>query len=502
MSEREFGKLIEKLIYFSGQKNYSLAMELGYDVSYISKWINSTMLPTVKNIKNISKITAEFIVNSSNESSLNDISEYFKVELDENDNKNDILKKVIEEKINEAYSYSYNKVNKKSLKKDDEKNNSIQSINPSLRKKYLNDKMISLIEQSGYLNMIVLCNLFSINKDDKVHLAGIRRGENKESISKNVLLKMKYLISFDENIKDIIFDVMLFINMVTSKERYNVELYSCEFSSSTLISVIKEKLVHTAIYNNNKCLTTVTSTDNNVVEEMYDTLEDMINSQGRLIFRKKTPQEMIISQDYMNYIMNQELRCLVGEITELFMPSDLFLEIGESIFANDYEALTKLKKIDTILQNATYNANLDIVMFESVFRKYVSNGNITFFNKPITLNLEQRQKHINHMKKLIYENENINLRIIENSLLDDLKVEEKPSLYLSKNISFLKERSNRNSENYMIVNDKKLDKILKKFFEKVWIERKNINSDDKEESKKIISESLRYLSILNKNIIV
>ena len=235
---------------------------------------------------------------------------------------------------------------------------------------------------------------------------------------------------------------------------------------------------------------------------MYDTLEDMINSQGRLIFRKKTPQEMIISQDYMNYIMNQDLRCLVGEITELFMPSDLFLEIGESIFANDYEALTKLKKIDTILQNATYNANLDIVMFESVFRKYVSNGNITFFNKPITLNLEQRQKHINHMKKLIYENENINLRIIENSLLDDLKVEEKPSLYLSKNISFLKERSNRNSENYMIVNDKKLDKILKKFFEKVWIERKNINSDDKEESKKIISESLRYLSILNKNIIV
>ena len=40
MDEIEFGKLIDKLIYFSGQKNYSLAMKLGYDVSYISKWIN------------------------------------------------------------------------------------------------------------------------------------------------------------------------------------------------------------------------------------------------------------------------------------------------------------------------------------------------------------------------------------------------------------------------------------------------------------------------------
>ena len=33
MQEMEFGRLIEKIIQFSGQKNYSLAVELGYDVS-------------------------------------------------------------------------------------------------------------------------------------------------------------------------------------------------------------------------------------------------------------------------------------------------------------------------------------------------------------------------------------------------------------------------------------------------------------------------------------
>ena len=47
----EFGKTIEKLIYFLGEKNYSLARELGYDVSYLSKWISGTMFPTFKNIK-------------------------------------------------------------------------------------------------------------------------------------------------------------------------------------------------------------------------------------------------------------------------------------------------------------------------------------------------------------------------------------------------------------------------------------------------------------------
>ena len=97
MYEIEFGKLIDKLIYFSGQKNYSLAMKLGYDVSYISKWINLNMLPSAKNIKNISKITSEFIVNSSSESSLDDISEYFNIKFnqDNSQSKKEIIKKVI-----------------------------------------------------------------------------------------------------------------------------------------------------------------------------------------------------------------------------------------------------------------------------------------------------------------------------------------------------------------------------------------------------------------------
>ena len=38
MVNMEFGKNIEKLIQFSGQKNYSLAKELGYDVSCIKEY--------------------------------------------------------------------------------------------------------------------------------------------------------------------------------------------------------------------------------------------------------------------------------------------------------------------------------------------------------------------------------------------------------------------------------------------------------------------------------
>ncbi len=493
MYEIEFGKLIDKLIYFSGQKNYSLAIKLGYDVSYISKWINLNMLPSAKNIKNISKTTSEFIVDSSSESSLNDISEYFNIEFNQDDscNKKEIIKKVIEDSIHEAFLYSYNKFNNKNLEKHQEKNNSIQIVNTSIRKNYLSENMN--INPSFYFDMIVLCNLFSINKEDKVNIASIKKYENKD------LFKVRYLINFDDNIDDIISDIMLFIEMVTSKNRINIELYSCEFSPNTLITVVKDKFVHTSIYYNNKCLTTVTSHDEDVIEEMYNKLEDMINFQSRSMFNLNTSKEMILSQDYMDYIIEEDLRLILGEINELFMPSDLFLEVGKSIYGNDEEILIQLKKIDTILQNVTYNSNLSIIMFESALKKYVSNGNITFFNNPITLTLKQRQKQLNYIQKIICRNENIDFRIVENSLLDNIKIDQNPSLYLSKNISFLKEEYNGNDVNYMIINDKKLKKLLNKFFEKVWIERVELNNS-KEESKNIILESLGYINILNDNI--
>lgn len=491
MYEIEFGKLIDKLIYFSGQKNYSLAMKLGYDVSYISKWINLNTLPSNKNIKNISSITANFIVDSCNQSSLDDIIDYFKIDFNENDDKNKVIKQVIEDKINKAYSYSYDISNNKILRRYEDQNNSIQIINTSSRKKYLSQKMN--VDTSFYYDIIILCNLFSLNKEDKVNITSIKNYENKECF------KARYLINFDANIKDIVYDVMLFLEMITSKNRINIEMYSCDFAPSTLITVVKDKFVHTSIYNNNKCLTTITSHDKDVVEEMYATLEDMINYQCKPTFNKITSKDMILKENYMNYIMDENLKLVLGEINELFMPSDLFLEIGESIYGSYKEIISKLKKIDTILRNATYNSNLHVIMFESALRKYASSGNIKFFNNPIKLNLEQRQRQLSYIKE-ITKNDNINFRVIENNLLDNIKIDENPSMYLSDKISFLKQEYNENSADYMIINDKNLIKILNNFFEKVWIEKVISNNNSEHDSENIITESLRYINILNDNI--
>lgn len=499
MADIEFGKAIEKLIYFSGQKNYSLARELGYDVSYISKWISLAMLPTAKNIKKINSTIANFVIKYADEHSLDDIINYFEVDKNQEDDICNVLKNVIEEDLNESYLYSYNKHNKKSAKNAQEVNNCIQKVNPVFRKKYIENEISDFLKKYGSSDMMVICNLFSISREDKIKLAGCDPLDSEQDNFNREHINIKYILDFDENKKDIIIDILIFISMATSIRRMKSEFYSCKFSANTFISVVKNKCSHTAIYNNNKCLTTLTSTDEEVVHDMYDTLEDISNTQSRLTFSKKTPEEMILGQEIINYIMDTDLKWLMGEVTELFMPSDLFLEIGEELFGYDQEIVEKVKKIDAILQNVTYNSNLNIFLFESVLRKYIYNGEVTFFNKKIILTLKQRKRHLEYMEKIMQQ-DNINIRLIENSQLSQYKGEEKISIYISKDNTHLKEKCNKLSENYLMVKDGRLEKLLKRFFDESWKEEGCTRVNDKNQVLRLCSESLNYIRIMQNNV--
>ena len=103
MKNITFGKLLEKLLHLSNQKKSSLAKALGYDVSYISKWITGKNLPTQKNISDVCKITSEFIVDSLNMSHMQELKNYF--EIDKDVESNAVLAQYLERSLKESYSH-------------------------------------------------------------------------------------------------------------------------------------------------------------------------------------------------------------------------------------------------------------------------------------------------------------------------------------------------------------------------------------------------------------
>ena len=51
--KNRFSRLLEFLINTAQIKNYVLAQELQYDVSYISKWVNGKLIPSEKTEKKV-----------------------------------------------------------------------------------------------------------------------------------------------------------------------------------------------------------------------------------------------------------------------------------------------------------------------------------------------------------------------------------------------------------------------------------------------------------------
>lgn len=501
----EFGKNIEKLIQFSGQKNYSLAKELGYDVSYISKWISGTMLPASKNIKNICEKTAKFVVDNATEIHKCEILAYYKLDINKYSSDESIIQ-YIQDMLNESYLFSsQKKANKNYIKvgkENAEQCNSLLYIKPRLLKKHLDEDIMDLTKKEIKNDVILLADLFSLGKDDKLHIAGIRSGSTIKTEMKNV--RIRFLISFDENADDIIFNTILLMNMIKIYSNINFTFYSCKHAQYSLTSVIKENSFTYTVYTDTKqCLFTNVSQDPKVVQDIYESLEEMIETRSRITFLEKNPREIILEKNYIEYMIGRDLRWLIGNMSELFMPSDLFLEIGKIVFGESKEIVDELKNIDAILQNAIYKSNIQILMYENAIRQYISNGILSFFNTTITLSLEQRQRHIEYMEKILKENEDIDIKLINGNLVDDFKNKENPTAYLSRNINIIKGNFDEYSEyenKYLIIRDNRLDNIFKRFFKEVWeSERYNI-SKFKEEAIIRISDLLNYINILKSTV--
>lgn len=501
----EFGKNIEKLIQFSGQKNYSLAKELGYDVSYISKWISGTMLPASKNIKNICEKTAKFVVDNATEIHKCEILAYYKLDINKYSSDESIIQ-YIQDMLNESYLFSsQKKANKNYIKvgkENAEQCNSLLYIKPRLLKKHLDEDIMDLTKKEIKNDVILLADLFSLGKDDKLHIAGIRSGSTIKTEMKNV--RIRFLISFDENADDIIFNTILLMNMIKIYSNINFTFYSCKHAQYSLTSVIKENSFTYTVYTDTKqCLFTNVSQDKKVVQDIYESLEEMIETRSRITFLEKNPREIILEKNYIEYMIGRDLRWLIGNMSELFMPSDLFLEIGKIVFGESKEIVDELKNIDAILQNAIYKSDIQILMYENAIRQYISNGILSFFNTTITLSLEQRQRHIEYMEKILKENEDIDIKLINGNLVDDFKNKENPTAYLSRNINIIKGNFDEYSEyenKYLIIRDNRLDNIFKRFFKEVWeSERYNI-SKFKEEAIIRISDLLNYINILKSTV--
>ncbi len=499
MKNMEFGQLLNKLLYISNQKKNTLAKELGYDTSYISKWINGKNLPTQKTIFNICITTSQLIVKSLNQTSKQELKRYFEIEMEVKDDEQ--LIQFIDRILNESYISSAQKNNSCISKntQSEENYNSRIDINPRLTKKYLTKDFDSYISESDNLDIILSTNIHKLKSTDKISLSKMKASLSKLQKENNI--KMRLLTGFDSSQDNLVENTLLIINMIGTYNNVDFEIYNCNIEDSNVVCVIKDRLFHSTMFSNaGRCLFTNTTKEKHVVDDAYYTLEEIVVDEGKILADKKTMTEVFKEKSYIQYILGENLKWVMGSMTEFFMPEDLFYELSLHAFGYDEEILRDLCQINTLLQNITYKSEIKILIYESELMKYISNLEVNFFNKKIKLSFEQMEKHMKNLENIIENHKNIDFKFIKDDILEDYNIQMNPSVYLSNDIKFIKANNPKDESKYAVIKDVDFKKSCEALFDVCWENKSGKFTDDKVEILEKISKILNYARVMNQKV--
>lgn len=402
--------------------------------------------------------------------------------------------------LKESYVYTSKKtvpIQQKNLYWDEEYNGSVH-INPKLRKHYINKDIDSFMSKSHKLDLMMSADLKRLGNNDKISLADIKHDLFNKS--KDIEIKVRILFNLDDY-EEVVFNTIMIINMISMYPFMDFKVYNCQVDSNSIISIVKDRMLYTANFTNDKrCLISTMSKDKRIVEEIYYSLETIMKNQGSLIVEEKPLKEMIEGKVYTQYCMSQDLRWLIGSMNELFMPPELYMEVAKSVFS-DTEILEELARINIVLQNITYKSKVKVLIYLSEIRNYISLGKINFCNTPTELSFKQRKDHINYLMEIIRTSENIEIKLIDGGFVEYFKNYPNPSLYLSKNIKLIEKDNINEDGGYAIVRDSGFKTICDEFYKNIWEEERDIIISDKEEILDILEKELTYASILNDNLI-
>ena len=363
---------------------------------------------------------------------------------------------------------------------------------------FLNE-LSSISDKEDSLEVLVSLNLMYLNHKDKISLSDLK--EILHQISKKTNLKIRFLIGFSgDNREDDVINTLLGINLISTYPCLNFKIYNCKVNSNTVVFAIKDKFFSTNIFfEKGECLFTTASKNKRLVEEFYSNLSYTLKNKGNLLCYRKDTSSMIEDQTYIQYIMNNDLRCLLGSINEFFLPSDLFMEIAEKVFGHNKKIINELKKINLFLHNVTYKSKLKVLIHESELRKYMSSGKLHFFNTPVTLTFKERERHIEYIEKTLHESNDVEIRLVDGDFVGDFKNRENTSLYLSKNLKFTKVHPESGKNDYFIITDIEFKNMCTDLFDRLWNTETDVIITNKDEILDRISKSIRYTRLISES---
>ena len=467
--KNRFSSLLKHLMATAELKNYTLAKELQYDESYISKWVTGSLMPTEKTHEKVLQEISRCIVRSLNEEGWNTLLAEYQL-TDRSD-----LELALFDNLEAEYRYVME------LKESTGSEIAPKTTYfPELTLAQFLDKMHHpVLRKVKEQEVISVMDILSLDRNYQLGLAMLNSSKN--VASRNYPgVSFSMLINLDSPSRDKVYDVTFLLNMLGSLADINFNLYSCPQAVGKLVFAVRDAYsIAGMIIDENHCIAVTTSEDVKNCNGVYDRLRSLC-SQEMLIVRKTSMKNMVRDRIYVQSLFARNQRWVLGFLTEHLMPDDLFDELLESYCSLEPEApREELRRVHTLSSSVMREMGARVMITEDAILDFAVTGELDFFNRKFYLNPDQRLRYLSHACEILEQNRRMDVKILKNGAVSDIQHIPSPTLFLSDTMCHVRLKRTGPINNISIINKTQVGEMFRQFFDEVWTDDKYTTIQDR-----------------------
>lgn len=471
MAEKNrFSKLLKHLMSVADVKNYTLAQELQYDVSYISKWTSGQMIPSEKNEKKILKGISECVVNGCGEDAQKRLQADYQVVTCEE------LKQAILDHLEAEYFYV----------REFQDSSGVEIVPktlffPELKlSQYISRMHHPVLRRVSGLDIVACMDIFSMEREYQLQIA---EDKNKHVPTGKWYQEVHYsvLINMQPNRLHYVYDVIYLVNMLERNSCIDLRLYECSQAAGRSIFVVKDDYAMSGfLVSEDRCISVVVSEDADICHTLYRNLMGFCN-RDHLLFRRVTMREMLKNHMYVHAMLALKQKWVIGHFTEHFLPENIFNEIVGELREKDDEGILnipELRKIHRMTKKIIEGSYIRILIYRTAIYDLVVDNNIDFYNYKVRLTKSQVTSCIQYFLELCRNRKEIEIRMVSGRLISDIEYCTGQCIFLNDTVSHLRLSGEYN--NMFVINRMDMKEAFERTFELCWENNEKLITDKME----------------------
>ena len=434
-----FGKSLRSQMEKAGIKESELADALSYDTTYISKWINGSKLPSVRNAERILGQMADFFADHPGKGDTADRERRWQSSFKE-------LKKAYDSDSSYLTFQSHS-------------NNQMSFLDsPKMLIDLTRDAFMQALENSdGSISVMATFDLFRLYSGEfkrlmqELHEAGVKRVELK-------------LALFPEDLaEDYHFYAANILNIIGYLDYIEMSIV-CQKPEQPHILVIDKLLCVQVLWNMQGELAAVFSMEEKIIERFSERCRQILETSEKLLDPAE-PESLKRTNVQLDSYSDKRQWLFFNEPPAMLFPEDIMDQFIEE--AEDEAYASYLIKLKNIFMKRTCKSEIDLVLYSSMINKYLSDGNVSVGNVSHQLSEEQTRSHLAYLSEVMKTNPDFAIYLIRDTVVLSEELRNCPSIFIDSYSLYIENSQKGSNDNFHISMDPRMRSAFQQFFERM-----------------------------------